>query len=123
MTEFKQNFAHVRGDSREVTIPVVDGDGDPEDLTDGTVRWQLRHKDDATSPVLITKTSAAATASLVRVNGVVGELDAIRFTLLPADTLALEVAHYDHEAEFIDVLGNVATVSRGIMEIKRDIVI
>ena len=117
MTEINQHFDHVKGDSRLVTIPVVDENGDPKNLSDGSARWRL----EAANPV--TKSTAAGTISLVRVNGASGELDALQFTIVPADTIGLTPAPYKHEAEFIDNLGNVSTVTQGHVRLKDHIIV
>ena len=120
MTETNQNFDHWRGDAREITIPCVDAAGATIDLTDSTVRWRAFSLAEV---AVILKATSLSTVSLVRVNGPSGELDAIRFTIQPADTLSLAPGIYRHEAETIDVLGNVSTVLEGKMALKRDRVI
>ena len=117
MTELNQDIVHVKGDSREVTITVVDEAGDPVDITDCSVRWRaVTYASGVSAP--ITKSTAAATISLVRVDGATDELDAFRFNILPADTISVDVGSFRHEAEVVDLLGNVSTTTKGFLHIK-----
>lgn len=111
MTELNQNFTHVKGDTRELTIPVVNEAGNPVDISGSSARWR------AVTETPVIKSTAGATISLVRVNGALGELDALRLTIQPVDTISLKSGNYRHEAEVVDLLGNVSTVTKGVMKL------
>ncbi len=118
MTEIKQNFEITQGDTGQITIEVTDELGVPKDLTGSTKRWQAF---DDSGVAVIAK--ANSDISLVKVNGGVGELDALRFTIDPADTVSLSPKSYSHEAETIDSSSNVSTVTKGKMLVLKQLLV
>ena len=118
MTEIKQNFSVTQGDVYEVTITVKDENGVAKDLTGATKRWAAFN---SLGVAVISK--ADVEISLVRVNGGVGELDALRFNLAGADTVSLAAANYRHEAETVDVSSNRSTVTKGIMKVEAQLLV
>lgn len=117
MTEFAQDFEVFQGDAKEITIPITDEFGVAVDLTGSSQRWQAHEKENG--PVVITK----ADANITIVSVAPDTSNAIRFSLVPADTQALEAKDYDHEAEIVDASANPSTVTRGTMTVRDDLIV
>jgi hypothetical protein len=120
MTSEDQNFEMYAGESKVITVtvrepPLPDGTLGPLiDLTGSSIEWIVkRAEDDAVG--LITKIVGAGIA-LLNQTTYKGQFT---ITLAPADTVSLGGASYYHEAEVTDVAGNVSTVTRGILTIKK----
>ena len=116
MTSEDQNFEMYAGESKVITVTVMDDATPPVpiDLTGASIEWIVkRSEDDAVG--LITKTVGAGIALLNQTTHK-GEFT---ITLAPADTASLGGASYYHEAEVTDVATNVSTVTRGILTIKK----
>lgn len=117
MTEYAQDFEVFQGDHRQITIPITDEAGLAKTITGSTQRWEAF--DPATGVRAIQKSDTDI--SIVTVAP--GTNNAIRFTLVPADTASLAAKEYDHEAEIADIGGNVSTVTRGKMTVRDDLVV
>lgn len=115
-----QTIDHWCGDSRTITIPVLDAAGAAVNLAGATARWWMGKSASATGTNVyvqkatgsgITITSAGSPATYT-----------LNITLAPADTAGLKPGSYYHEAEVVDVSGNVATVTTGTFTLERDLV-
>lgn len=100
-----QNFEMFSGNTKPVTIDVLDQDGNAVDLTGGS----------ATLTVSPSSTSAQTFQQAATLPGTPN--NRLQFTIEPADTEALQGVHY-WEAEFTDVSGRVSTVAFGAVNIK-----
>ena len=114
MTKYSQDFEMHQGDTKQITIAVVDESDVAKNLTGSTQRWQA-WLGDATA-VKITK--ADGDISLVNV---AGTNDGIRFTIDAADTTGL-LGLYAFEAEVVDSSSNVSTVARGTVTIRNQLI-
>ncbi len=112
MTEKKQNFTVIQGDTKVMTIDVVDEAGSPKNLTGSTKRWKAFDK------VGVEKISKAD-GDITLVN-VAGTNDGLRFTLTPSDTVNLAPGPYPHEAEVVDSGSNVSTVTKGTLLVEKE---
>jgi hypothetical protein len=115
MATQNQSFEIYQGDSKTITIPITDTKGGSAITgTGSTAKWVMV---DGTGAALITKGTGDIT--FVSVDGAE---DAARFTLVPADTSAIAAGVYKHELEETDIVGNVATVTRGTVTVKSDLI-
>lgn len=108
MTVTDQDFTMYAGDSRTLTIAVVDGDGAAVDLTGATIEWGLWSETDPAT-LLISKSTSSGIAILTQSGDTLGKC---RVTLSPANTSALQ-GDYRHEAEVTDGAGNISTTTTG----------
>jgi hypothetical protein len=92
------------GDTKVLEVTVLDGDGEPVDITGTTIRWQLARLATDDTP-LITKSVGDGIAI---VDGAAGRFDV---TLDPEDTAELGGSYY-YEAE-IDDADVISTVLSG----------
>jgi hypothetical protein len=114
MTKYNQDFEMHQGDTKQITITIVDENGTPKNLTGSTKKWEAYIKDQTTA--VIAKTDGDI--SLVTVNGT---NDSLRFTIDPVDTAGL-LGLYAFEAEVVDASSNVSTVARGTMMIRNQLI-
>ena len=112
MTKYNQNFEMHQGDTKQITIDVVDENDVAKNLTGSTQRWQAN---DGTT-IKITKSDSDI--SLVNVNGT---NDGLRFTIAPADTVGL-LGLFPFEAEVVDSASNISTVTRGTVTIRNQLI-
>jgi hypothetical protein len=116
MTDEGQNFEMYAGESKVLTVTVKDEAAALIDLTGVSIEWIVkRFEDDVTG--LITKTVGHG----ITLSNQVTDKGEFTITLAPADTESLGGASYYHEAEVTDVGGNVSTVTRGIMTVKKSL--
>lgn len=115
MTSENQNFEMYEGEDKTLTITVVDVAGAAVNLTDATIKWQVKRNVDDTSP-LIEKTTAGGITITDAEGGV------FTIALADTDTANLGGEGYHHEAEVTDVSGNISTVTRGVMTIKKALI-
>lgn len=108
MTVTDQDFSMYAGDSRTLTIAVVDGDGAAVNLTGASIEWGLWSDADATT-LLISKSTSSGITILTQSGDTLGKF---RVTLAPADTSGLQ-GDYRHEAEVTDGAGNISTTTTG----------
>lgn len=109
MTETGQNFELHAGESKEVIISVYDDNGSPVDLSDYTVIWKVFKQ--TTKEVVLSKSlSSGITISGAYLNDIV-------IQLLPADTVNLTPAVYNHEGEIDSGPSNHATVAVGTVRV------
>lgn len=112
MTEKKQNFTVIQGDTKVLTIAVTDEAGSAKVLTGSTKRWK------AFDNLGVEKISKAdGDITLVNVDGTD---DGLRFTLAPSDTVNLAPGPYPHEAEVVDSGSNVSTVTKGTLRVEKE---
>jgi hypothetical protein len=114
MTIEDQNFTMYAGDTKNLYISISDEDnGGQMDLTGTTIVWVLY--DPNLDTILLTKTTASG------ISIPAPETDGICIvSLLPVDTELLRPANwYIHETEVTDAIGNVVTVTKGFVNIKR----
>jgi hypothetical protein len=105
-------FEMFRGDTEILSIAIVNRQGDSVDLTGASAACVVRLP---TAPytALVTKT----TADTITVSG-----SSLLVPLEPGDTDDLAPGLYLVEAEVRDYLGNVSTVVKGEMYIKREVI-
>jgi hypothetical protein len=105
MTKVQQSVQMMPGDSKTITIDVVDTDGNAiPTLADSVaaITWMLKKY--FSGPAAVTKTMAAGD---ITISG-----SQIIVTLAPADTEDLG-GTYVHECDVTDLLGNVSTILIG----------
>ena len=112
MASVGQDFTMHAGDTKDVTVSVVDGDGSSVTLTGATIVWKMARKVDETA--LLTKTTTAGDITISGAD--------FSFTLAASDTASLDAGQYYHEAEVTDSSSDVATVTTGIITIETDLV-
>jgi len=105
----EHDFSMVAGDTRRLEMEVVDGDGDPVDISGASIRWGLWGK--GTLHV-----SKSLVAGIVVIDAVNGFFDV---TIDTEDTQALAPGYYVHHAEVTNN-GEVATTHEGTVRITRD---
>lgn len=115
MAARNQNFQMHKGDTRTVTVAVVDDDDIAVDLTGATVKWAVANT--PTSATLISKQTGGLGIS---VTDAVGGVFVI--TILPADTSSLRARTYYHEAQVTDGSGVVSTVLTGKLKLIEDLI-
>lgn len=122
MTKTSQDFTLYQGQTKQVTVPCVDGNDDPIDLTGAEVHWRLfADPSDAVASSLMHKATTLGgddALSLVDVNANSGELDSARFLCVPADSDDLESGLYFHELHETDAIGNESPLATGWVTIK-----
>jgi len=106
-----QDVTMYSGDSKTLTISIVDGDGDAVDVsTAAAVVYAIA--DSSRGPAHVTKTLA---------DGVSVAGSTVTVTLEPDDTAALAGVYY-HELQITDESGNVDTALSGAITVQRDLV-
>ncbi len=113
MTAPNQNVTLWRGDSMTITIQVLDGDGEFVNLDGATARWWMGKNVNARgSDIYIQKTSDIDGGLVV--TQVTSDEWNLVITLSPSDTESLTASNnYYHEAEVVDFMGNISTVTTG----------
>ena len=112
MASVAQDFTMHKGDTKDISVAVVDGDGNDVALAGCTIVWSMATDVDETA--LVTKTTAAADITIAG--------NDFSFTLDPADTSGLAAGQYYHEAQVTDAGGDVATVTVGIITLEEELV-
>lgn len=110
-----QNFELFQGDYKEVTISVVDENGQAVDLTGYNAVWcmYIQNVDDVV--IAITKTTSGG---ITIPSPTSGELV---ITLEDVDTENLIPRIYSHQCEIEDLLGRHATVTTGYVKLYKSI--
>ena len=114
MTKYNQDFTMHQGDTKQITIAVVDESDVAKNLTGSTQRWRAYDQDQTTAVI----TKADGDITLVNVDGT---NDGLRFTIAAADTAGL-LGLYAFEAEVVDTSSNVSTVARGTVTIRNQLI-
>ena len=110
MPAVSQDITHYLGDTRIITIPVLDGAGNHVDLTGAGVSWWMGKNVTATgADVYIKKILGAGITLTHDTSG----LFTITITVAPSDTASLTAGTFYHEAAVIDADGNIARISLG----------
>lgn len=104
-----QDATFVQGDTQYFDVSVVDGSGNPVDLTNATIEYTLAHKD--------TTISKSPDSGITVTDAVNGEFEIL---LDPADTSDIKGVGA-HQVEITDGDGDVATVFAGTVSIKSGI--
>lgn len=106
-----QNVTMYSGDSKTLTISIVDSDGAAIDVsTAAAVVYAIA--DSSRGPALVTKTLA---------DGVSVAGSTVTVTLEPDDTEDLAGVYY-HELQITDDVGHVDTAMSGTITVRRDLV-
>jgi hypothetical protein len=116
MTVGMQDFTLYVGQTKVVTIPVVDSLGAPLNMTGYTKEWGLwQSAYDLQADAILSKADGAI--SLVNVNGT---LDGLRFTISAAEALTLRglEGRYYHEARVKDGSNNEGPVTIGTVTVE-----
>lgn len=108
MTAENQSFEMYSGDTKNIIIPVTDGDGEPLSLEGVTATWVLK-SNAYVNEVAITKTIG---------DGIDIDGSEVTIRLDPSDTEGLRGLYY-HKLNIIDAVGDVSTVTTGNVNIKR----
>ena len=108
MTMISQNFVMWQGEDKTLRIPIVDGDGDPVNLTGSTVRWEMFKP--TADPVAVKTTGDGIT-----LYNAAGTNDGIQIEIDPADTTDVTDGEYSHECRVTDGAGNKAVVFVGLV--------
>jgi len=111
MTAENQRAEMYSGDDQQIEVTVTEG-GDPVDLSNSTLEFAIA--DAGTVEVTKTTSGGGITISGTKNDVAVIQLDA-------SDTQSL-AGNYDIELEETDGNGNVATLLRGTLTIKEDII-
>lgn len=107
-----QNYSMMSGDSKTLTVNVVDGDGVAVDVsTAAAIVYEI-----AASPA-----AATSYVSKALTTGVTVATSTVTVTLAPADTKDLAGVYY-HELEITDASGHVFTAFSGYVTIARDLI-
>lgn len=105
-----QDITHYVGDTRIITIPVLDGDAAHVNLEGAGVSWWMGKNVNATgADVYIKKILGGGITLTHDTSG----LYKITVTLAPGDTSSLTAGTFYHEAAVIDADGNIARVTIG----------
>lgn len=113
MTSVNQDFTTYAGDAALPIFTVLDGSGNPIDLsTVSDIIWNAQR--DLNSAAVLSKSKAGGGISFVT-TGADGKF---KVSLTSADTLPL-TGYYLHQARVIDGSGNVSTVTLGRMQVGR----
>ncbi|WP_424766309.1 hypothetical protein [Paenibacillus sp. sgz302251] len=102
MTARNQNIELYAGESRHISYPSFDEQGDPLLLTGGAVELLVERR----NVEVLTKALPILESSF-------------NLSLVPADTEALSTGIYQYKATFTDGLGNVSVLAEGDLTIKR----
>jgi len=116
MTVTQQDFTLYVGQTKEVTIPVVDAAGVPLNMTGYTKEWGMwRSALNVQAEAVMTKADGDIT--LVNVNGT---NDGLRFTITAAQAFALLglQGRYYHEARVKDASGKEGPVTTGTVTVE-----
>lgn len=119
-----EDITHWCGDSRTITIPVLDVNGAAVALPGATARWWMGKNARATGDNVYVQKSTSdgiAITGPATVGGV-ANVYSLSITLDPEDTEDLKPGSWYHEAEVVDASGNVSTVTIGTFILKRDLV-
>lgn len=110
MPAVDQTITHWAGDTATIRIPVVDGEGQPVDLTGATARWWVGKNVSATADadIYVKKASGAGLSIEISTAGSV-----VVITLEPGDTEGKAAGTFYHECEVVDASGNISTVTIG----------
>ena len=100
------------GDTKDISVAVVDADGNDVALAGASIVWSLARDVDETA--LVTKTTAASDISI---SG-----NDFSFELAASDTSGLAAGNYYHEAQVTDASGDVATVTVGVITIEAELI-
>jgi len=103
----KQDFEMWEGDTQVLRVSVTDKDGNPVNLVGFDLKWVLKRHVGAPQDEIV-KTLADG----ISLDEDVPEKNVFEIRLEPADTLGLSGTYY-HEAEGVDVDGNVSTLMVG----------
>ena len=112
MAATAQDWSMHKGDSKDITVTVYDGDGATVTLTGATIVWGMATDYDETA--IVTKTTAAAD---ITISG-----SDFSFSLDPTDTSGLAAGQYYHEAQVTDSGGDVATVMTGVITLVEELI-
>ena len=108
MTTTDQNFTMWAGEDKDITVNLVDADGDAYgDLTGLTFAWKMATSENA-SAALVSKTPTGTT-------------DSIAFSLADTDTQSLAPGVYYHECRVTDAGGDEDVVFTGGITLKASI--
>lgn len=111
-----------QGQTKQVTVPCVDENENPIDMTGATVTWRLyRDPSNEVGSALIFKSTALSgddKITLTLINGATGELDAAVFKIVDVDTEDLLAGEYWHELHETDVLGNESPLAIGWVTVR-----
>ena len=103
MTEINQNFTMYAGDTKVLSIPVIDSGGVAKTLTGGTATFHLH---DPGGALKLTRTiTTFSTATICEVS------------MAPADTSGLAAGDYTYGVRFTDSTGVVGTITTGTIHI------
>lgn len=110
MPAVDQTITHWAGDTATIRIPVVDGEGQPVDLTGASARWWVAKSVNATAAadIYVKKASGAGLSIEISTAG-----SAVVITLAPGDTEGKAAGTFYHECEVVDANGNISTVTIG----------
>lgn len=107
MTIREQNFEMFAGDSKLISVEVVDEEGNAKDLTDADIKWALRRLSDD----LVEKETPATIVITDAVNG------KFVVSVSPNDTKSFFNGLYKHQAMVTDQSGVRAVVLEGVARI------
>ena len=119
MTKLDQDFQMYQGAAKILTVPIVDSDGQPLDMTGGAVYYGVFTSKSAAgkSAAVIEKTSGAGEITLVNS---AATNDALRIVIDEVDTNGLLPGRYYHEAR-LTLNGDDGVVFEGRLRLKRSI--
>ena len=117
MTKVNQDFTLYQGQTKQVSVPCVDENETPIDLTGAEVHWYLlRDPADAIGSALIHKATTLTLddkITLTLMDGDSGELDAAVFLCVPTDSEDLGVGEFFHILYETDAIGNESPLATG----------
>ena len=122
MTKEDQDLTLYQGAAKVVTIPIVDADGQPVNMTGGIIYYGVFTSKAAagTGVALIAKNRDAGGVGEIALVNSAGTADAMRITIDESDTNGLLPGRYYHEAR-LTLDGKPAVVFEGRLRLKRSI--
>lgn len=109
MTEINQNFNMYSGDTKYINVLVTNEIGSPLDISGASIKWAGKRNIRSSTNDIFKSTSNGI--SLIDPIG-----GKFQIKLNPSDTQYLS-GEFHHEAELIDVQGNVSTILLGNLTI------
>ena len=122
MTKEDQDFTLYQNTAKVLTIPIVDADGQPVNMTGGIIYYGVFTSKSAvgTDAALIEKTRNAAGVGEIALVNSADTADAMRIPIDETDTNGLLPGRYYHEAR-LTLDGKPAVVFEGRLRLKRSI--
>lgn len=104
------NFSLYQGDTKEITVTVLDADDNAVDITSATISWKASRN--VNSDAELTKDTTSGGVSITDASG-----GKFKITITAGDTARMNGDYY-HEAQITFSDGSVSTVLTGTMTVR-----